>query len=136
MHDRVPPPRSRPRGVAILAALLALWALGALSGFTVLFPVWLAAARQHHYLSGSLAWVQLLTALSAFGAAYGLWHGRRWARMPAALLVASALGTSILAAAFGSGEAGTREAWLTVGVLFVILLSLSSWLLRYVWRNT
>jgi len=128
--------RARPTGVIILAVMLLLEAVESLWGFVALLPYWLASAQQHRYASGAYAWVELITGLSALGAAYGLWRGRRWARIPFLILVAVAMGTFVLIAAFGIGEGGTRGPRLLVGLLLLIMLALALWLTRYVWRHT
>jgi hypothetical protein len=135
MADRAVPP-SRSSGIIWLAVLCAIFGLGSFTGAKRLFPLWLAAAKQHRYGSMSIAWVQLLSAVSGLAAAYGLWRGRRWARilfLVAALLVIATIGLIIM---FGVGEAGGRWGWV-MGVLFMaVVVAAAAGLIRYVWRST
>jgi hypothetical protein len=135
MADRaVPAPR--PPGIIWLAILCAIFGLESLVGAMRLFPLWLAAAKQHRYGSMSLAWVEVLSAVSGFAAAYGLWRGRRWARIPflvAALLLVATIG---LITMFGVGEVGGQRGWVMGGMFMALVVAAAAGLIRYVWRST
>jgi hypothetical protein len=101
-----------------------------------LFPQWLAAAKHHRYGNMSFAWVELLSAVSQLAAAYGLWRGRRWARIP--FLVAALLGIATigLVTMFGVGEAGGQRGWVLGVVFMALVVAAAAGLIRYVWRST
>ena len=124
------------RGIIWLAILCAMFGLGSLAGAVRLFPLWLAAARQHHYGNMSFAWVELLSAVSGLAAAYGLWLGRRWSRIPflaAAVLVIVSIGFITM---FGVGEGGGQRGWIFGVVFMALVVAIAAWLIRYVWRST
>jgi hypothetical protein len=135
MADRAVPP-SRPSGIIWLAVLCAIFGLGSLAGAMRLFPQWLAAAKHHRYGNMSFAWVELLSAVSQLAAAYGLWRGRRWARIP--FLVAALLGIATigLVTMFGVGEAGGQRGWVLGVVFMALVVAAAAGLIRYVWRST
>lgn len=130
------PHASRPIGPIILAALCAVYGLQSLAGAIRLFPFWLAAAKQGHRGSGAFAWVELLSAVSALMAAYGLWHRRRWARLPFLVCVVLGLATLSVIALFGVGETGGTSAWVFVGLVAAVSVGIAGWLTWYVWRST
>jgi len=126
----------RPVGVRVLAACLAVYGVQSLGSVVQLFPLWLDAARHHRYGNASFVWLELVSAIAAFAAAYGLWRQRRWARIPTLVVVLLAMATVCLIAGFGIGGVGSRRAWLVVGVLLLVAFALAGWLVRYVWRHT
>ena len=135
MADRAVPP-SRPSGIMWLAILCAIFGLQSVVGAMRLFPLWLAAAKHHRYGNMSIAWVELLSAVSGFAAAYGLWRGRRWARIPflvAALLLVATIG---LITMFGVGEVGGQRGWVMGVVFMALVVAAAAGLIRYVWRST
>jgi hypothetical protein len=127
---------SRPVGVRVLTACLVVYGVQSLAGAVRLFPLWLDAARNHRYGNMSFVWLELATAIAAFTAAYSLWRQRRWARIPALVVVLLAMATLCLIAGFGIGDVGGGSAWLVAGVLLLLALALSVWFLRYIWRHT
>ena len=135
MADRALPP-NRPPGITRLAILCAIFGLESFASAMWLLPQWLAAAKQHHYGNMSIAWVQLLSAVSGLAAAYGLWKGRRWARIPflvAALLIIATIGLIIM---FGVGEVGGQRGWVMGLVFMALVVAAATGLIRYVWRST
>jgi len=123
-------------GVRVVAACLAVCGVQSLGGAVRLFPLWLDAARNHRYGNMSFVWLELASAIAAFTAAYGLWRQRRWARIPALVVVLLAMVTLCLIAGFGIGDVGRGSAWLVAGVLLLLAFALSAWFLRYIWRHT
>jgi hypothetical protein len=115
---------------------LAVYGVQSLGSVVQLFPLWLDAARHHRYGNASFVWLELVSAIAAFAAAYGLWRQRRWARIPTLVVVLLAMATVCLIAGFGIGGVGSRRAWLVVGVLLLVAFALAGWLVRYVWRHT
>jgi len=126
----------RPRSLMILAVLLVLYAAGSLEAFAGAFPRWLDAAARHQAGAGSAAWVELAGALSALGAALGLWRGRRWARAPFVVFVVVQLAAFVAVALFGVGEAGTPRGWVVTGLLLAGAAGFAIGLTRYVWQHT
>jgi len=127
---------SPPVGVRVVAACLAVYGMQSLGGAFQLFPLWLDAARNHRYGNMSFVWLELVSAIAAFTAAYSLWRQRRWARIPALVVVLLAMATLCLIAGFGIGDVGGGSAWLAAGVLLLLAFALSAWFLRYIWRHT
>jgi hypothetical protein len=135
MPDPATPP-TRPLGLSIVAALCAIFGLQSIMTAVRLFPEWLAAARQHNYTSMSFTWISLTASVTGFAAAYGLWYGRRWARIPfvaSALIVVATVGFITM---FAIGEVGGPSGWVTGVVLVVITIIVAAVLVRYVWRST
>jgi hypothetical protein len=131
-NQAVPP--SRPSGITWLAILSALFGLQSFAGAVRLFPQWLAAAQRGHYGSMAFAWVELLSAVSGLAAGYGLWRGRRWARIPflvAALLVVGTVGMITL---FGVGEGGGGWVWMVAAGFMALVTAVAAVLIRHVWR--
>jgi len=127
---------SRPIGVMVVAACLAVYGLQSLAGGVQLFPLWLESARHHRYGNEAFAWMELISGVAALAGAYGLWRQRRWARFAALVVVLLAIASLCLIAAFSIGEAGGGSAWLVAGTLFLLAGALSVWVLRYIWRHT
>lgn len=126
----------RPGGVAVLAAVSLFYGLQSLWGALQGLPAWLAAARRHQYATGSVAWVELLIAISALATAYGLWRQRRWSRIPFGICLFASVAIACLIAAIGLGEHGGARAWIGTGVVALAMLALAAWVGRYVWRHT
>jgi hypothetical protein len=127
---------SRPVGVKVLAACLALYGVQSSGSAVRLFPLWLDAARHHRYGNASFAWLEIVSAIAAFAAAYGLWRHRRWARIPTLVVVILALATVCVIMAFGIGGVASIGVWLVSGILLLLAFLLAAWLLRFVWRHT
>jgi hypothetical protein len=123
----------RPLGVAVLVALLVLSAAGSLLQW---IPVVLLGGGVAS-LSQPTIWLGLAAALGGFAAAYGLWLGQRWARVPflVCVLAELALGLSVPIALL-------LLAWATLSVRVVVAsaialeLAVAALLVRYVWRHT
>ena len=127
---------SRPVGVKVLAACLAVYGLQSLGGVVQLFPLWLESARNHRYGNELFVWLELVSAIAAFAGAYGLWRQRRWARIAVVVVVVLAMTVLCFIAGFGIGDVGNGGAWLVVSILLLLAGALSVWFLRYVWRHT
>jgi hypothetical protein len=135
MADRAVPP-TRPSRIVWLAILCAIFGLESLVGAMRLVPLWLAAAKQHHYGNMSIAWVEVLSAVSGFAAAYGLWRGRRWARIPFLVATLLLVATITLITMFGVGEVGGHRGWVMGVVFMALVVAAAAGLIRYVWRST
>ena len=134
MELRHAPPR--PTGVKLLALCLAVYGVQSLWRAAQLLPHWIDSARHHRYGNVSFVWLELVSAITALAAAYGLWQQRRWARVPALVVVLLAMATLCLIAGFGIGDTGGGRAWLAAGAMLLPAFVLAGWLLRYLWRHT
>jgi hypothetical protein len=135
MEDRAVP-TIRPSGITWLAVLCAIFGLQSSAGAVRLFPLWLAAARQHHYGSMALVWVELLSAPCSLAAAYALWRGRRWARVPFLITAVLCIATVALITIVGVGEVGGQRGWVAGVVFMALVLAVAVGVIRYVWRFT
>jgi len=127
---------SRAARVRVLAVCLAVYGVQSLVGAVQLFPQWLDAMRHHRYANVSFMWMELVSAIAALAAAYGLWRQRRWARIPTLVVVVLAMTQLCLIAGFAVGDVGSARVWLAVGVLLLLAFVLAAWLVRYIWRHT
>ena len=128
------PLTQRPLGIRLLAILCAVFGVQSLATSVRLFPLWLAAAKLHHYGSVSFTWVGLLGAASGFSAAYALWRGRRWALLPFVVSAVLVITTIAFITMFGVGEIGGEWAWLMVVLIMLVPIVIAVWLIWYVWR--
>lgn len=126
----------RPIGMKVMSACLAIYGLQSLGGVIQLFPMWLNAARNHQFSSVPFIWVELALAITALTSAYGLWHHRRWARIPALAVAVLTVAVLLLISGFAIGDVGGHSTWLVVVFLLILALALSIWFVRYIWRNT
>ena len=131
-----PAPSPRPSGLSLLAILSAVFGLESLGTAVRLFPVWLAAAKQHRYGSVTYTWVAVVAAASGFAAAYGLWRRRRWARVPFIICAVLAIATAGVITMFGLGDDGGSLGWVVAGLSLGVLVAIAGWLVRFVWRST
>lgn len=129
-------PPDRPAGITWLAILCGILGVGSLSTATRLLPLWYAGAKQHHYGTMAFVWVALLSAVSMLAAAYGLWAGRRWARIPFLVAVLLGIASIGLVTMFGAGTIGGQRGWAMGVVIMVLVIAVAAALLRYVWRST
>ncbi len=132
-----PVPRPRRRGMIIVSLILALYGIGSIQVAVALFPVWLASAGAGRYGNVPFLWISIATALCSLAGAYGSWDGRRWTRLPFVICVLSAIGTWVITAWFGLGEAGGgAKAIAAVTVLTIVIVVCAGFAIRYVWRHT
>jgi len=127
---------SRPIGIKVLVICMALYGLMSFGGVVQLFPLWLDAASHHRYGNMSFVWVEFVSALSALAAAHGLWHRRRWARVPTLVVLVLALATACLISGFGVGGVSSLRARFVVAALLLLGFALAALLFKYVWRHT
>lgn len=129
-------PSRRPTGISVLAVLCAVFGLQSLATAVQLFPLWLAAAKQHRYASMSFTWVALLGAVSGLVAAYALWRGRKWGRIPFVVSATLAVVSVGLITMFAVGEGSGVWACIVAGLFFAVVIAVAGWLVGYVWRAT
>jgi hypothetical protein len=118
-----------------LAIALVVQGFGSLQGAAVLLPLWLQSSRAHNYGNQALLWVELLTAASSLGAAYGLWRRRRWARIPFLVCAVATVGTALLVVSYGLAVVGARSGLIVLGAFAAASISVAAWLTVYVWRR-
>lgn len=121
----------KPKGIWVISAIILILGL-AMMGY------WIAYVKQGMSLEGVPLASEILTALTALVAAYGLYRMKRWGYV-ASLLVA---GMWVYAGVSGIGLVATKglEFSSPIGamsdlVVFILLLFFCCFLIGYLWRR-
>lgn len=129
-----PPPLER--GLHTILVLLVASAIGAAAGVASLLPRWIAAAAAGRPGAVPVIWVALALALTAAGAALGIWRRRSWAREAFFLwAVIASLWQLAIVIASGVGDEVAGAGWLGLAGAALAGLALGGVLVVYVWRH-